>query len=78
MAEVTVAGIRIGYIGGGSTRAAGTMARLIAQAENFAGSEVVLIDLDPDRLELIRTLAQRMAHDKGAELAVKALSLIHI
>ena len=67
-----MAGIRIGYIGGGSTRAAGTMASLIAQAENFAGSEVVLIDLEPDRLELIRTLAQRMAHDKGAELAVKA------
>ena len=35
------------YLGGGSTRAPGTMASLIQQAENFAGSEVVLVDLVP-------------------------------
>ena len=28
---------------------------------DFDGSEVVLVDLDPDRLELIRTLAEKMA-----------------
>ena len=32
-------------------------------AENFAGSEIVLIDLDADRLELVRRLAERMARE---------------
>jgi 6-phospho-beta-glucosidase len=67
-----VARIRIAYIGGGSTRAAGTMASFIEQAPNFEGSEVVLIDLDQDRLELIRTLAERMAHSRGADITVSA------
>jgi 6-phospho-beta-glucosidase len=67
-----MARIRIAYIGGGSTRAAGTMASFVAQADNFAGSEIVLIDLDADRLELIRTLAERMAAANGADLTVRA------
>ncbi len=56
-----MARVKIAYIGGGSTRGAGTMASFIEQGENFSGSEIVLIDLDADRLELIRGLAQRMA-----------------
>ncbi len=45
-----MARIKWAYIGGGSTRAAGTMASFVHQGENFDGSEVVLIDLDPERL----------------------------
>ena len=67
-----MARIKIAYIGGGSTRAAGTMASFVKHGERFAGSEVVLIDLDADRLELIRGLAERMAAAHGAELAVSA------
>jgi len=67
-----VARIKIAYVGGGSTRAAGTMASFIEQGENFAGSEIVLIDLDGDRLELIRALSERMAVEKGIDLAVEA------
>ena len=67
-----MARVKIAYIGGGSTRAAGTMASFVGQAENFAGSEIVLIDLDAERLELIRTLAERMAAAGGADLAVRA------
>src|SRR3954447_23002451 len=67
-----VARIKIAYVGGGSTRAAGTMASFIEQGENFAGSEIVLIDLDADRLELIRGLAERMAAAKGIDIAVAA------
>src|SRR3954466_13389206 len=48
------------------------MASFIAQGENFAGSEIVLVDLDPDRLELIRELAGRMAAAKGVDLTVSA------
>ena len=67
-----VARIKIGYVGGGSTRGAGTMASLIEQGENFAGSEVALIDLDEQRLELVRTIAQRMADVRGLDLTITA------
>jgi 6-phospho-beta-glucosidase len=67
-----VARLKIAYIGGGSTRAAGTMASFIEQGENFAGSEICLVDLDAERLELIRTLAARLAAHKGVDLTVTA------
>lgn len=67
-----MARIKIAYVGGGSTRAAGTMASLIAQGENFTGSEVVLIDLDADRLALVKRLAERMARAAGVDLTVSA------
>jgi 6-phospho-beta-glucosidase len=67
-----VARLKIAYIGGGSTRGAGTMASFIEQGENFAGSEICLIDLDAERLELIRTLAARMAATKDVDITVSA------
>jgi 6-phospho-beta-glucosidase len=65
-----MARIKIAYIGGGSTRAAGTMASFIQQGENFEGSEIVLIDLAPDRLELVKTIADKMAAARGLDLTV--------
>ena len=56
-----MARIKLAYIGGGSTRAPGCLACLIAQGDNFRGSEIVLIDLDQRRLDTVRVLAQRMA-----------------
>ncbi len=67
-----MARIKVAYIGGGSTRAPGTMASLIGQGENFRGSEVVLIDLDPERLALVKTLAEKMARCHGIDLAITA------
>jgi len=67
-----VARLKIAYIGGGSTRAAGTMASFIEQGENFSGSEISLVDLDLERLELIRRLADRMAAAKGVDITVSA------
>ncbi len=67
-----MARIKLAYVGGGSTRGPGTMASLIAQGDNFAGSEVVLIDLDAERLNLVRTLAEKMARAKGLDLTVTA------
>ncbi len=67
-----MARIKLAYLGGGSTRAAGTMASLISNGADFTGSEVVLVDLDPDRLEVVRTLAERMAQVRGLELTVRA------
>ncbi len=65
-----MARIRIAYIGGGSTRAPGTMASFVHQGGNFQGSEVVLIDLDPERLEVVRTIAEKMARNRGLDLRV--------
>ena len=67
-----MARIRMAYIGGGSTRGAGTMASFVQQGENFAGSEIVLIDLDPERLELSRRLSERMAEARGLDLKITA------
>lgn len=65
-----MARIKLAYIGGGSTRAAGTMASFIERGDAFAGSEIVLLDLVPDRLALIERLSRRMAESKGVDLRV--------
>jgi 6-phospho-beta-glucosidase len=65
-----MARIKLAYIGGGSTRAAGTMASFIEQGIQFNGSEVVLIDLDADRLSVVATIARKMAHARGLDLTI--------
>jgi 6-phospho-beta-glucosidase len=67
-----VARIKLVYIGGGSTRAPGTMASLIAKGAAFAGSEIVLVDLDAERLALVERLARRMATAYGVDVAVSS------
>lgn len=65
-----MARIKWAYIGGGSTRAAGTMASFIDQGENFDGSEVVLVDLDEERLSVVKQISEKMARAKGMDLTV--------
>jgi 6-phospho-beta-glucosidase len=66
-----MARIKLAYIGGGSTRGAGTMASFIHhRGAEFDGSEVVLIDLDPDRLSLVERLAQKMARARGVDITI--------
>lgn len=67
-----MARIKIAYVGGGSTRGAGTMASFVEQGENFAGSEIVLIDLNADRLALVQKLAQKMVAARGLDLRISA------
>src|SRR6266702_1019992 len=66
----SMARIKLAYLGGGSTRAAGTMASLVQQGENFAGSEVVLIDLNAEHLSIVQTITQKLARARGLELTV--------
>jgi len=68
--QVAVARIKLAYIGGGSTRAPGTMASFIHQGDNFQGSEIVLIDTDDSHLSLVKTLAEKMARHHGIDLRV--------
>ena len=67
-----MARIKLAYIGGGSTRAPGTMASFAHQGENFDGSEVVLIDLDAERLALTAEIARRMMASRGLDISVEA------
>jgi 6-phospho-beta-glucosidase len=67
-----MARIKLAYIGGGSTRAAGTMASFIEQGANFDGSEVVLIDLDEERLSVVQTISQKLARARGLDLTITA------
>jgi 6-phospho-beta-glucosidase len=67
-----MARIKIAYIGGGSTRAPGCIACWIAQGDNFRGSEIVLIDIDKDRLETVRALAQKMSDAAGVDIRFTA------
>ena len=55
-----MASIKIAYVGGGSSRAAGTMASLLAHGKEFDGSHVVLIDQRQDRLDLVERIAQKL------------------
>lgn len=65
-----MARIKLAYIGGGSTRAAGTMASFIWQGAQFNGSEVALIDLDAERLNIVATIARKMARARGLDLTI--------
>lgn len=67
-----MARIKIAYIGGGSTRSPGTMASFIAQGENFQGSEIVLVDLNAERLQIVKTIAEKMARNSSIDLKITA------
>ena len=65
-----MAAIRLTYIGGGSTRAPGTVASFVERGARFAGSELVLVDLDAERLEVVAEIGRRMARARGADLRI--------
>jgi 6-phospho-beta-glucosidase len=65
-----LAAIKLTYIGGGSTRAPGTVAAIVQRGAAFKGSEIVLVDLDPDRLQVVQRLALRMAKAADVDLRV--------
>jgi 6-phospho-beta-glucosidase len=67
-----MARLKIAYIGGGSTRAPGTNLAWINQHENFSGSEIVLIDINEEHLQVVKTLANKMAQAAGADLTFTA------
>jgi len=48
------------------------MASLIDQGANFAGSEIVLIDLDPARLAIVQTIATKLARAHDLDLTIGA------
>ncbi|MBN8640129.1 MAG: glycoside hydrolase [Anaerolineae bacterium] len=65
-----MARLKIAYVGGGSTRGPGTVASFIHQGENFAGSEIVLIDFNPEKMQIIKTMADKMSRDRGVDITI--------
>ncbi|MCQ6246568.1 family 4 glycosyl hydrolase [Streptomyces malaysiensis] len=65
-----MARVKIAYLGGGSSRGAGTMASFMHHGKEFDGSEFVLIDLDQDRLDVVRTLTEKMARNAGLDITI--------
>src|SRR5262249_12085904 len=66
-----MARIKLAYIGGGSTRAPRPTASFVAQGQQFNGSEVVLIDLNEERLGIVETIAREMASARGLDLTFR-------
>jgi len=46
------------------------MASFVEQGHNFDGSEVVLVDLNEERLALVKKLAEKMARARGLDLTI--------
>lgn len=67
-----MARVKIAYLGGGSSRAPGTMASFMHHGSEFDGSEFVLIDLDPDHLEVVRKLTEQLIRKSGLDITVTA------
>lgn len=66
-----MARIKVAYIGGGSSRAAGTMASFLSHGSEFGGSHVVLVDQRADTLELVATIANKLAKAHGLDVTVE-------
>ena len=66
-----MAAIRLVYVGGGGTRAPGTIAAIVVRGAAFSGSEIVLVDLDADHLAIVERLARRMADARGVDLRIR-------
>ncbi|WP_076259147.1 glycoside hydrolase [Intrasporangium flavum] len=65
-----MAAIKLVYIGGGSSRGAGTMASFLAHGKEFDGSEVVIQDVDPERLAAVESIATRIARAQGLDITI--------
>lgn len=65
-----MAAIKLVYIGGGSSRGAGTMASFLHHGTEFDGSEVVIQDVDPERLHAVETIATKIARERGVDIRI--------
>jgi len=60
--------LKIGIIGAGSAQFSMDLVRDLCLTQGLRGSRVCFMDVDPERLEIVRRLAVRYADETGAEL----------
>ncbi|MDP9364365.1 MAG: alpha-glucosidase/alpha-galactosidase [Chloroflexota bacterium] len=63
--------VRIAVVGAGSAQFSLGLVRDLCLTDALRGSTVVLMDVDPDRLETVATLARRYADEMGSDLRVE-------
>src|SRR5260370_33844679 len=64
--------VRISVIGGGSATFSLVLIKDICLTESLAGSEISFMDIDPERLEIVTTLARRYADEIGRDLRIES------
>src|SRR5829696_8586746 len=64
--------IKIVYLGGAATRGPGTIAAFARHARHFAGSEIMLVDIDAERLDLVERLGRSLIGEASADLRLSA------
>ncbi|MCB0073862.1 MAG: hypothetical protein KDE20_20480 [Caldilineaceae bacterium] len=64
--------IKLAVIGAGSAQFSLGLVKDICLTPNLAGSEVVFMDIDEERLAMIRRLAERYAGELGADLRISS------
>jgi 6-phospho-beta-glucosidase len=58
-------GVKVSVAGGGSTYTPELVEGLVTRADRLPVDELVLLDPDPERLEIVGALADRMLHRVG-------------
>ncbi|MCS7239946.1 MAG: 6-phospho-beta-glucosidase [Candidatus Bipolaricaulota bacterium] len=66
-----MAGLKICVIGGGSVYTPELIAGFIAKREELPVEEIVLMDIDVERLNIVGGLAARMVRASGAEISIE-------
>lgn len=64
-------GVRLAIVGAGSAVFSMSLVRDICLTEALGGSEIVLMDIDEGRLEMVCELARRYADETGADLRIE-------
>lgn len=65
-----MAAIKLVYIGGGSSRGAGTVASILEHGKEFDGSEIVIQDVNPERLKAVEAIGNKIAKAKGLNISI--------
>lgn len=63
---------RIAIVGGGSTTFVPPLLKLFVASAPLRGSTIVLMDVDPQRLELMEAVAHRLVAQSGADLEIES------
>src|SRR4051812_48719023 len=64
--------MKIAYIGGGSAYAPGVVRSFIGLPSIFAGSEIALMDIDADNVQLVKRLGDGMVRSSDADIRISA------
>jgi 6-phospho-beta-glucosidase len=70
--------VKIAVIGGGSTYTPELINGFVDRAENLSLDELWLMDIDPDRLEIVGAFAQRMTQAQNSRFSVHLTSDRHL